>query len=99
MKVTKQQLQNSFELLAKVSQYKTTEKEAINSNKEFYLSIDYNPTYGGYRLDLVKVGSGAVYGVFGYSTMGERLKIKEFNDRLRAIIAGIEFAKKNPCYI
>jgi len=98
MRVTKTQLQNSFLLLANVSGYPTTEKEAIITNKEFYLSIDYNPIYGGYRLDLVKIDSGAVYGVFGYSSMGARLNIKQFNDRLRAIIAGIEFVKKNPCY-
>lgn len=53
------------------------------------LKLDYNPVYGGYRLDLVNPKSGVTKGAFGESGCEARISNKEMCIKLKALIAGI----------
>ena len=56
------------------------------------LSLDHNSVYGGYRLGYNNNGNGA----FGENGCEPRLSNKEMCTKMRALIAGITYGRKNP---
>lgn len=64
--------------------------EKIHPAKDGYkYAIDYNSTYGGYRLVIVNNKSGAHYGCFGGNGCEKRLPYGAFVDKMRTIIGTI----------
>ncbi len=53
----------------------------------FYYRIDFNSVYGGYRLELVKKETGAVYGCFGGNGCEPRLTYRNFEMKLSTIVS------------
>jgi hypothetical protein len=58
------------------------------------LQIEYNSTYGGYRLITVNPENGGHSGAFGGNGCEPRLQKKYFEMKLRTIISTLESCKK-----
>lgn len=56
--------------------------------------IDFNSTYGGYRLVLVNLSNGGHSGCFGGNACEPRVKFSEFENKLRTIISVCQYFKK-----
>ena len=87
MKISKALIETKFSYLVELT--------GLNSSKDEYLAIDYNPTYGGYRLNLVKKENGTTFGCFGENGCEPRMKGYEFYTKLCALCEGIIYAKNN----
>lgn len=81
--------------LASLTGNATTESGAIDLGKSHYLAIENAPVYGGYRIINVGVSNGAHYGAFGGNSCEGRVSGKVMEVKLRALIAGAEYAIKN----
>lgn len=80
-------IENLLKRFAEIKGEATNKKEAIELNKDTYISIDKNFAYGGYRLERVKVASGGVGSMcYGMHSTGTRLKTKEMESYLIALI-------------
>ena len=53
-------------------------------------AVEYNPTYGGYRLIAVDIKSGAHYGCFGGNGCEARIKFDAMLVKLNTIISTAE---------
>ena len=93
MRVTKELIYLKLRHLADVANLPISKQEAIEAGAKSYLAIDNSSMYGGYRMIMINVLGGGMYGAFGYSDCCDRLKPREFVDRINAIIHGIEYAK------
>lgn len=82
-----------YERVAELTGYPTEGTRTTNNPKQYYttnwLKMDYNPTYGGYRLDIVLTTTGEV----DFDGLTRKTK-KEMTSYLRGLITGLTFSKK-----
>ena len=90
----RQHLENLVEVIGNLANIPTSRENAESSGKSYYLQLEHNSHYGGYRLVGVKVDSGGHIGAFGDNGIEPRMKGKEMEIKLRGIISGIEYAQK-----
>ena len=58
------------------------------------LKLDYNPVYGGYRIEKVNPRTGGTMGAFGENGCEPRMKNAQMCDKIRTLINGIEYGRK-----
>lgn len=58
------------------------------------LKLDYNPVYGGYRIERTNPNTGGSTGAFGENGCELRMKNAQMCDKIRALINGIEYGRK-----
>jgi hypothetical protein len=68
--------------------------DAISKGINRYLTIEYNSSYGGYRLVNVSVGNGGHSGAFNESSCCSRRPIKQMTSYLDSILCGLEYSQK-----
>ena len=71
----------------------TSKQQAIEMGLESYYGVDHNSIYGGYRIDDIKVDSGACFGTFNESSMIGRRSLKEMTNFLEGILYGLSYKK------
>jgi hypothetical protein len=88
MATTKKDVQRLFETFCEVYNLKTsaTTRQDNPAQKDFYsnefIKLDYNPIYGGYRLDVVQTGTGE-----RFFDNASRMSAKEMVCYLRGLLA------------
>jgi len=93
MKTTEAQISKLIAQLAKLAGMSNNKMSAIEAGREFYLSYENAPVYGGYRLIMINVKNGSHYGAFGMSSTCPRQKPATFSLMLESLILGLEYAK------
>ena len=58
------------------------------------LKLDYNPVYGGYRIERRNPDTGGSMGAFGENGCEPRMKNAQMCDKIRTLINGIEHGRK-----
>ena len=58
------------------------------------LKLDYNPIYGGYRLEPTNNRNGGSMGAFGENGCEPRMKNAQMCNKIRKLINGIEYGRK-----
>ena len=97
--MTKSQLLNNLLAdLAGMTGQATSKEQALKLDKPHYLNIEYNSSYGGYRLINVNTQSGGHSGAFGDTGCEDRLNAKSMEVKLRSLITGLEYARTNKLY-
>lgn len=93
------QLNQILELIASELNLATNKKQAIELNLHYYLNLDYNSVYGGYRLINVAVDGGGHFGAFGGSSCDgsscdARRTKKEMESYLEGLYNGVKYLEK-----
>lgn len=91
--ITKKELYSAFERLAELSGYATTEEQARAKSQPYFLYMEYNKVYGGYRIVLTKIDTHGHAGAFGGNGSEGRLNSREMYTKIHGIIQGILFAR------
>lgn len=94
MSTSKKQIELALERLSEVSGLPITRDEAQKKGADKFLHAEYANCYGGWRLVMVKLNSGAHSGAFGGNGTEPRMKPQEFYTYLNGLINGVECAKK-----
>lgn len=91
---SKQLLAELIKDLSKATGIPYSRKDAEEQGKESYLYADYNSTYGGYRLDCVRVSTGATFSSPIMHSMDRRLSSAKLIEKIRDFIAGYDYRQK-----
>lgn len=70
-----------------------TKQGAIEKGYDYYLELEYNSNYGGYRLVNVNITNGGHRGTFNESTSCPRRSLKVMTAYLEGIYNGIKTLK------
>lgn len=84
-----QMLANIIKRISDITDIPNSRAAAIEKDKPHYLWLENAPMYGGYRLVLVDVKSGAHSGAFGGTGSEPRRKPKEMESYLQGLLYGL----------
>jgi hypothetical protein len=73
--------------------FASNKREALTMGKDKYLHVEYNRTYGGYRLVNVKVDNDGHFGTFGQSSCCKRLPKSKMLAYMQEVLESL--AQKN----
>jgi len=90
----RQQLESTLKDIANKLNKATSKEEAIQKNIDFYYTLDFNSMYGGYRIESVKINSGASFGAFGGNGCEPRINYNSMKIKLNTILATIQEVSK-----
>lgn len=93
MRITEKQISQLVKEVADLAGYANNRATAKERGLKSYLTFENAAVYGGYRLIMVQVESGAHYGAFQWGSTEPRVKGAIFADRLNALIVGLEFKR------
>lgn len=71
-----------------------TKQGAIEKGYDYYLELEYNSNYGGYRLVNVNITNGGHRGAFGESSTCSRRSLKVMEAYLNGIYNGAKSARQ-----
>lgn len=94
MITTRTNINNQIKIICDITGLTNNSEAAKAKGHKAYLAVDYAPGYGGYRLTMIKVDSGASYGAFGWGSTCTRLTPGIFWEQLDGLIKGLEFNKE-----
>lgn len=94
MRITAKYLNELVKEIAKLSNQATSSEEAEAKRLTYYLYLEHNSIYGGYRLINVRLENGAQCGAFGGNGCEARMKGKEMETKLLGILNGLEYAER-----
>lgn len=83
-----------LENIAHLLNLATSKEEAIEKGYDYYLELEYNSHYGGYRLNNVNITNGGHRGAFGESSTCSRRSLKVMEAYLNGIYNGAKSAKR-----
>lgn len=88
-RISKKQLDDLVRTISIMANIPNSRSDAEKRGKNEYISLDYAPVYGGYRLVLVQMPSFAHYGIFGGNGCEPRRSAREMLAFLQGIISGM----------
>jgi|GEM_PF-4612607 len=94
MRTTETQISQLIKEVCDLTGLKNNKQAAIAGGQKAYLTYENAAVYGGYRLIMVQVATGAHYGAFQWGSTEPRVKAAIFADRLNGLIAGLQYDKK-----
>lgn len=72
-----------------------TKQGAIDKGFDYYLELEYNSNYGGYRLTNVNITNGGHRGAFNESAACSRRSLKVMTAYLEGVYNGVKLAQKD----